>query len=180
MSVHPFTLDETRAWWRRTVNDETQLKRWLQKLYRTELEGYTDHLGFLATEGAIEERTAKILLNVALDELKHSHLLADILADRGYNLGAPPASLYWEEMNSHVVCLEDYCAVNHYGEALAAFRFEVIHEMPETPSDLRRALEIILPDEQFHRVTLEKLAGDKALARMAEVHEKASKKLKGL
>lgn len=173
-----FTLEETRAWWRQVVSDESRLAKWLQKLYRTELEGYTDHMYYLSKQGAIKERDAKILTNVALDELKHSHILSNVMACRGIPLGTPPASSYWAEMNSHVETFEDYCAINHYGEGLAAFRFEVIFQMPETPSDIREAIDIILPDEQFHRVTLKNLAGPEALAKLADIHQKAVSSLK--
>ena len=50
--------------------------------------------------------------------------------------------------------------------------------MDATPSDIKDALRIILPDEQFHRVTLSKLAGQDALERMAIVHDTAMRALK--
>ncbi|HET8687755.1 MAG TPA: hypothetical protein VFM18_13975, partial [Methanosarcina sp.] len=54
-----------------------------------------------------------------------------------------------------------------------AFRFEVIESMDETPSDIKDALRIILPDEQFHKITLEKVAGNEALEKMSIVHNAA-------
>lgn len=168
-----FTKEQTEAWWEGLCATESKLIQWLQKLYKTELGGYIEHLQFLAGAGFVPERTAKILLNIALDELKHAGWLEEVLAERGVGLGEPPVSTYWDTINAAVVSFEDYCAANYYGEALASARFETILSMDCTPLDVRVALMRILPDEKFHMVTLKKLAGPEALVRMLAVHEKA-------
>lgn len=173
-----FTVEYTQFWWKELLKNNEKLIRWMQKLYRTELSGYTDHMRYLSTSGAIEERTAKILTNIALDELKHSHIIHDLLADRGYDLGQPEESQYWKFVNANVTNLSEYCAVNHFGEQIAAFRFEIIESMEETPSDIKNALRIILPDEQFHKITLEKLAGEQSLKQMAVFHQNAIEMLR--
>lgn len=176
---HPFTLEQTQDWWRATVKDEGRLAKFLQKLYRTELGGYTEHLEFMSRVGAVDPRTAQIIMNIALDELKHAHIIRELLEDRkAFDVSTAPASAYWAEVNRHVRTLEQYCAVNHFGEGLAAFRFKVIRDMAETPSDIKRAIETILPDEQFHEVTLQKLAGVPALEQMLHVHNRAVDKIK--
>lgn len=168
-----FTVQETQAWWRETLKDSNRLNKFLQKLYRTELSGYTDHLQFMANHGLVDGKTATILSNIALDELKHAHLIKQLLEDRNaFNVNGG-LSLYWLEVNRHVKTLEDYCAVNHFGEGLAAFRFKVIRDMVETPSDIKSAIDIILPDEQFHEITLKKLAGSAALEKMFHAHSQA-------
>lgn len=168
-----FTLEQTRDWWRLTMADPARFEAWLQKLYVTELSGYTDHLAYLAKQGSIDMKPAQTLLHIALDELKHSDILSNLMYHRGIARGTPPKSTYWATMNHAVQNLDQYCAVNYFGEELAAVRFEIIHEMPETPSDLKEALGAILPDEIFHRITLEKLAGVDAIEQMRETHERA-------
>lgn len=176
--MNNFTVEQTQFWWKELLKDTDKFNQWLQKLYRTELSGYTDHMRYLSTSGAIEERTAKILTNIALDELKHSHIIKDLLSDRGCDLGNPEESQYWKIVNAGVTNLNEYCAVNHFGEQIAAFRFEVIEAMEETPSDIKESLRIILPDEQFHKITLEKIAGKESLDKMIVHHNLAVQTLR--
>lgn len=171
--MNSFTKEETFAWWAGVVNDPVKMQAWLQKLRRTELEGYTEHCTFLGKAGLIDERTAKILMNIALDELKHAGIIDGLLQERGFPLGEPPKSAYWESMNANVVTLEEYCAVNYFGEDLAASRFHLIQAHPQTPTDIKEALRIILPDEVFHRSTLKHLAGEEVIERMRPHHDKA-------
>ncbi|HET8689796.1 MAG TPA: hypothetical protein VFM18_24600, partial [Methanosarcina sp.] len=119
--MNNFTVEFTQNWWKELLKDDHRLIAWLQKLYRTELSGYTDHMRYLSGSGAIEERTAKILTNIALDELKHSHIIKNLLSDRGFDLGDPEESQYWKIVNADVTNLNEYCAVNHFGEQIAAF-----------------------------------------------------------
>jgi rubrerythrin len=179
------TLDEevafTKAWWENLIKDEARTAAWLKKLYGTELGGYDDYQGFLAKfKHEATDRTVKILSNIADDELKHSKVIIDVLAGRGHQLDPnPPQSTYWQTMDSHIVDLTTACAANYYGEALAAFRFEVIAEHKDTPTDIREMLSIVLPDEQFHRETLKRLAGADILEQFREIHENAVIQLKG-
>lgn len=170
-------LEFTKDWWRRCIADNHKMTLWLQKLQRTELSGYTDHIEFMATH-KISNREQLILTNIANDELKHSGLLIDLFADR--KIEAVPVgeeSSYWLDILKDVQTFEDYCAANYFGEALAAFRFDVIHSMPETPADIRELISKVLPDEIFHRETLQRLAGDDTLARMKLLHDVAYAKL---
>lgn len=90
----------------------------------------------------------------------------------------PPNLPTGQTLNEHIVDLPTACAVNFFGESLAAYRFEIIQSMPETPSDIRTAFDIILPDEQFHRETLQRLSGEEALMKIRPVHELALAALK--
>lgn len=176
-----FTIDETKAWWRGLLKDRTRFEAWLQKLHRTEFEGYTGHLQFLAQPSSadVTERTAQILLNIAMDELKHARLIEGFMANQGLAvIPDPPQSQYWKTMNSQVNGFNDYLAVNYLGEDLAATRFEIILGMPETPKEFGQALTLILPDEQFHRETLKRLAGEEAIKRMSATHVQAVTALK--
>ena len=174
----------TKDWWLRCISDNTKMTAWLQKLQRTEIGGYDDHVEYMS-KNVIGERETRILTNIAEDERKHSGLLIDMFAER--NIAVVPdgvQSSYWDEILSNVTNLQEYCAANYYGEALAAFRFEVIESMSETPGDIkeviRKVIRKVLPDEIFHRETLQRLAGEETLARMQAIHQSAYNKLIGL
>lgn len=168
----------TSDWWVRVNNDETKLIAWLRKLYGTEIGGAADYHRFLRNY-VVEERIARIFNNIADDELKHGGLIRAVLANRGYKLDPnPPVSEYWKEMDANIVDLQTAAAVNYFGEALAAFRFEVIIDHPATPSDVKEILHIILPDEQFHRTTLKHIAGSDTLERFQSIHDAAVARLK--
>ena len=177
------TLDEevsfTQEWWKRVNRDDTLLVAWLKKLYLTEIGGHDDYRSFLISYDT-DSRTRLILENIADDEKKHSLILTDVLSARGHEIDPnAPASTYWQTMDSHIADITTACAANYYGEALAAFRFEVISDMQCTPADVKEALRIILPDEQFHRQTLKRLAGDEALGKFKQIHDDAVAALKG-
>ena len=128
--IHTKTLDEevafTSEWWSRTVKDEPKLIRWLQKLQQTEIGGFDDWNAYADTFKP-DDRTLTILSNIADDELKHSGLIIDVLNNRGYhNSLEQMPSIYWAEMNAHITDLQTAAAVNYFGEALAAFRFEIL------------------------------------------------------
>lgn len=178
------TIDEqvqfTTEWWAKLCKDDEKMVKWLQKLYHTELDGYVDWINLEDIFSyQITDRTKAILTNIANDELKHSNIISELLSDRGYSIiDNVPKSQYWDQMNINIVDLNTACAVNYYGEALAAFRFEVLVEHPDTPRDIKNALGIILPDEQFHRETLKRLAGDEALSKLREKHDQAMANLR--
>jgi hypothetical protein len=169
----------TKDWWSRTLKVEMKLINWLRKLHGTEIGGYEDYQRFKQLYKP-EERTERIFTNIANDELKHGEVIVALLGSRGFVLGeGAPKSTYWHEMDSHITDLSSAAAVNYFGEALAAFRFEIMYEHKETPEDIKNMLDIILPDEQFHRETLKRLAGDEILSKFREKHNEAVAKLKG-
>ncbi len=170
-------IDFTKEWWKRCIADNDKMSAWLQKLQRTELSGYADHVNYL-TENTVSDRHYRILMNIAEDELNHSNLIIELM--KGRNILVEPAgktSQYWDSILKNVSSTEEYCAANYFGEALAADRFEIILSMPETPSDIKYAIGIALPDEIFHRETLHRLAGEEALAKLKTAHELAYSKL---
>lgn len=128
----------------------------------------------------VSEREALILTNIANDEKKHSDILIELFQERKIELvKVGPDSTYWEEMLAYVPSTAHYCAANYFGEALAAFRFEVIAEMPETPEDIKGFIRKALPDEIFHRETLRRLAGEEVLVEMKQRHDEALARLLG-
>jgi ferritin-like protein len=167
-------INFTKDWWIKCCNDPAKMAKWLQKLQNTEIGGYNDYVVALQTY-SVDERTQQIFTNIGADEQKHSSILVDLMGDRGISLkpASECPSAYWDYVNAHIHDMETYCAVNYFGEALAAFRFEIIQEMNCTPNDIRNALDIILPDEQFHRTTLKRLAGDEALDTIKVAHDAA-------
>ena len=166
-------IEFTKAWWLRTIHDPVKLSAWLQKLQRTELAGYVDHIEYMRGK-TLPNRTAKILTNIAMDELTHSNMIIDLMGER--NIPVDPDgvhSTYWDTVLASVSNIDEYCAANYYGEALASYRFEIILDMKETPSDIAEVISKALPDEIFHRQTLYKLAGDEALLKVRAYHNAA-------
>lgn len=165
----------TQNWWRKVVSDEVRLALWLQKLQLTEIGGAEDHYAFMKAND-VPERESKILTQIALDETKHSGILLELMSDmkivpksRGDD---GTVSLYWTEMNKEVKTLKDYCGINYFGESLAADRFQIIHSMKETPSDIKYFISKALPDEIFHRETLMRLAGAEVMERLRPTHDR--------
>jgi hypothetical protein len=178
-------VEFTKNWWFSLIKDEDRMAKWLRKLEVTEIAGYYDWNDYRHDMfDQIGVREDAIFSNIADDEEKHSKILLDLMDSRRiipqkrFHHSSEVKSQYWDEMNSHIVDIKSACAVNYFGEALAAFRFEVIQSVKETPSDIREALNIILPDEQFHRETLKRLAGDEALSLLLPVHLAAMAALK--
>ncbi len=173
------SLDQfTTNWWLSVATDDAKLRKWLQKLQKTEIGGYYDHYNFMALHPEMDDRTKTILINIADDEAKHSNMIVGVLSKRGWftDMSAPD-STYWDDLLKHVVTIEDYCAANYYGEALAAYRFQKILECDVTPKDIRTLIEKVLPDEVFHRETLQRLAGPDALEKFRVLNDQATKKL---
>lgn len=168
----------TQVWWKGVCNDESRLIAWLRKLYATELGGYFDYQAII-DRFEPDTRTKTILINVAEDEKRHAGLICNLLEARGYSVeSSTPSSEYWKTMNSHITDLKTACAANYYGEALASFRFAVILGMACTPPDVRELIATVLPDEQFHELTLKRLAGKEALAKFESIHKDAVSALK--
>lgn len=189
-SMKPLTLDEevafTTDWWNRCLKDNAKFTAWFQKLQLTEIGGYVDYLDYMGhmskSDTPLSDRVIKIFTNIAEDERKHSNLMLEFFKEHGIRpVERSPSTIssYWTTMNSHIQTEKDFCAVNFFGEALAAFRFEVIHSMPGTPKPVKDLLDIVLPDEQFHRETLMRLAGEEALEKFRPIHLDAVGKLRG-
>lgn len=172
-------IEFTKDWWTRTVADNDKLTKWLQKLQRTELGGYQDHIDYMSTH-EVTDRERKILTNIAEDELVHSGLLVAMFEERGIAVVPEGVqSTYWDDVLTDVSSTAEYCAANYFGEALASYRFELILGMPNTPEDIRYVISRALPDEIFHRETLCRMAGEEAVAKIKVVHDAAYLKLTG-
>lgn len=169
----------TQAWWRRCCADPAMMETWLKKLERTEISGFYDWRLY-QTKFFMKDKQLQIAENIAQDEKKHSGYLIDLMDSRNIIplTGNMHVSSYWDELNIQVKDLRTCAAVNYFGEALAAFRFEIIIDMTETPSDIFSVISKILPDEQFHRETLQRMAGENAIALVKPYHEAALLNLK--
>lgn len=177
----PEDIEFTQRWWRRKLSDPDALYRFLLKLYHTENGGYTDNIDAGYRWAKYDETAYNIFYQTALDEKRHAELLVPVVTARGPLLGAEPEpSFYWEEMDRYVVDLKSCAAVFHLGEKLAANRFRVMKDMPETPEDIRAFLESALPDEVHHARIFGKLAGSEAIATMQAHHDATAKRLMGV
>lgn len=176
----------TTDWWTRTVKDDQKLLLWLTKLESTEFGGFLDYEHFIYDRfyNQLSPKELKTYFNIGQDELKHSGILLELIENfwactvTVSKMSQPKPSKYWEYMNRQITDVKTCSAVNYYGEALAAARFEIIMDHIDTPSDIKEALSIILPDEQFHREALFRLAGDEALGKIKVHHDLASEALR--
>jgi hypothetical protein len=166
-------IEFTKTWWRGVVADPAKTLKWLIKLEFTEWQGGAEHYDFLVKHPELSEREERILRNIADDESKHSLKLLGIIKDRGGNPAIDSNSTYWDTILTPNLSFQDYCAANFYGEQLAAWRFEVIRSIPETPKDIKDFIDFALPDEIFHRETLQRLAGEESLAKFKSIHDNA-------
>ena len=173
-------IEFTKTWWAALLADEPRFIAWLKKLRNTEHAGYTDYTGYIDRFCSGEDRAAvRIFQKIAEDEAKHAVILTDLLAARGVqHPDYTTSSAYWEEVNGHITDLRTAAAVSYFGEDLAAERFEILHQHPDTPADFRTALDTILPEEVYHRVALGRLAGEEVIERLRPVHEAATLRLR--
>lgn len=171
----------TMAWWEKLVKDEGRLITWLQKLHETEYAGYQDNVDAAEKWTTKNSTPYNVLMKTGSDEAYHADLLRDVLRGRGVwpIEQAPRPSEYWDFMGSKIDSLETCAAVFHFGEQLAADRFEIMLDLPCTPSDVRWFLRKALPDEDMHARAFRRLSNESCLYEMTRWHEKAIELLKG-
>jgi hypothetical protein len=173
---HAFTV----AWWERLLKDEEKLVRWLQKLHGTELSGYQDNRDAADKWAKGSLSVTNVLYATGDDEMRHSELLVDVLRGRGaWPIEAViEESAYWNEMDAVIDSLESCAAVFHLGERLAAERFEVLANHPDTPKDIMGFLTPALPDEQHHARIFFKMTTPETFEKVLIAHNEAVQRLK--
>lgn len=163
-------IAHTNAWWGSLVQDKARLVAWLQKLHNSEIHGYTEYRGFIKRYHP-DLVTQTALRAMAQDEQRHAAILDQCLS---YMNEVPVHSFgqsqYWNEMQSHAYDFKTACAVKFYGEALAAQRFELLRDHPNTPDDLFHAFRWITPDEERHCQIMFLFAGPEAICQMEQHH----------
>jgi len=176
-SMSPEQVDFTNNWWASLVKDEGRLVAWVQKLYNSEVHGYSEYLGF-TTRYKLDPQTRAALRSMASDEMRHAGFLDSWLAYRGDEVNPLLApSQYWTEMQQHVTDFQSACAIKYYGERLAAERFQLLRDHPDTPDSLFHPFRWITPDEARHCEVMFAFAGDEAIVAMEEKHLAAVAKL---
>jgi rubrerythrin len=171
----------THRWWEKLLADEDKMTLWLQKLQRTELDGYTGNLEAEALWAKDNLAAKAVLVGIAHDELRHSDLLVDLLRQRGLEPNEEsPESFYWSEMDKIIIDLSSCAAVFHLGEQLAADRFRVLFDHPDTPDDIRSFIASAMPDEEYHARSFRKLTDDITLERILVHHVETINVLKGM
>ena len=173
MAFSPEDTQFTTTWWERLLSDEEKMNLWLVKLHRTEFSGYRDNIE--AADRYCRENSAEyhIFKVTGEDEMRHAEILEKVLLGRGIRWSStydPPPSLYWDKMYEHVTDLKTVAAVFHLGEELAADRFRVILDHPETPLDIRDFLLQALPDEAYHARTFGRIAGEEMIQQFRAIH----------
>jgi hypothetical protein len=166
-------IAHTNTWWGSLVQNQARLVAWVQKLYNSEIHGYQEYMEFI-TRYRPDVNTSIMLQRMASDELHHSAILDQCLSYLNAQiLTAVDQSEYWREMQKNAISFETACAVKFYGESLAAQRFELLRDHPDTPNHLFHAFRWITPDEESHRQVMFVLAGPQAIVEMEEHHIKA-------
>lgn len=173
----------TIAWWDRLLGDDARMQRWLQKLWATEYSGWKDNYDAAVRWGGDNLAVMNVFLKTGDEEMKHAELLEGVLRGRGWwhaPEGPPQAeSAYWNAMEAAIDSLETCAAVFHYGEHLAAERFQVLYDHPDTPDDIRAFLAIALPEERHHARVFFKMTDLPARTKVFAAHEAAVAALKG-
>lgn len=170
-----FNEEHTIRWWERLLKDEDSMNRWLSKLWNTEKNGYDGDIrsaGKYTQEGS---EAREIFHKIAKEELSHSELLFDLLQKRGVTPVAEeqPGSAYWPHVMKGITDLKSCAAAMAIGESLAARRFRVIQEHPDTPQDILDFINKALPDEEGHCRDFQKIAGDEAIKNAVSRHNEA-------
>lgn len=162
----------TYEWWSRLCRDEEKMVRWLLKLQQTEYEGFTGNKEADEKWSNGNQAASNIFRVTGDDELRHSDILVKLLRDRGV-VGSDqvsPPSYYWTEMDKIITDLHSCAAVFHLGEALAAWRFQIIRDHPDTPGDVAHFINQALPDESYHARAFRRLSTDAAIEKATATH----------
>lgn len=169
-SEEQFTYD----WWTRVCSDEGKLIAYLQKLQRTEANGFDDNWNAIKrfTNPDFDKAAIAVLKKTADDEQRHGDLLAALLERRGEVTIPDNDSYYWNEMDKVITDLESCAAVFHMGEGLAAFRFNIMLKHPDTPIDVLAWLKVVTPDEDYHCKVFKKLTTDQHVITAKSVHDR--------
>lgn len=192
----------TLAWFKALLGDDQKLQAWLYKLWHTEYSGGAEHVAFIEKfKSSLTEREIKIYQNIAADEFRHADMIEVILIEQyGFDPKTTDVPIveseYWKEMlrpltQSELAEYSDqvgvftvapapkhlYAAANFFGEQAAAERFKIMLEADFCPQHLKEFLEVVLPEETFHRETLKRLATPVALQLMQSRNQKALGKL---
>lgn len=160
--LHDFTYN----WWTKLLADG-KLNEWLKKLYWAEIRGakrFTDIYFKYGSFDVIEE--------IIEDEYNHSDFVKTLLNLNNVEIGdEPTVERYWDSVYLGVDDFKTACAAAAYGEMLARNRFKIILEHPDTPSDVRFLVALILPDEEEHAEILGQFAGKDAMNKIKPFHK---------
>lgn len=169
-SMTPEQVEFTNSWWASLVKDEGRLIAWVQKLYNSEVHGFTEYMKF-SIKYKLDPMTRMTLRSMAQDELRHAGHLDSWLAFKNLDVDPLiPPSQYWTEMQRHVTDFHSACAIKYFGERLAAERFKLLRDHPDTPDSLFHPFRWITPDENRHCELMFAFAGDEAIVNMEEKH----------
>jgi rubrerythrin len=161
----------TLSWWERVKREPGRLVDWLGKQYHGEVTAAERIERFVMVHVPEGDKRRTVLEVIAVQERTHAAWVAELLRARGIE----PRVLnqrerYWEETLPHMDAFESAAAVAAKAEEMRLVRIEAIVADPETPEDIRRVFEKILPQERFHARAFSKMAGVEALAEAEAAH----------
>lgn len=156
-------LRTPQQWWDSVKRDPAAITAWLKNQYHGEATA-CDRINEFSEKYA--PRADKFILDViARQEAIHADWIGELLLARGVT----PEILdkeerYWDKTLPDIHSWESGCAVAAQAEMMRLERIRVIVEDRDTPEDIRKVFERILPQEEFHEraffsfTTLEALA----------------------
>jgi rubrerythrin len=165
-------MKTSAMWWEEVLGNQSLLIDWLKKQYHGEVTAAVRIIGF-RDAFALKEKHKKTLTIIASQEELHAAWVGELLTSRGII----PETLnkqerYWD---STLPGIEDFAtgsAVASHAERMRLDRIRVIASHPNTPDDIRKVFEKILPQEIFHEKAFEKMAGDQAMKKTLGHHQK--------
>lgn len=164
-------LTSSEAWWDKVREDEKKLIAWLKKQYHGEVTAAQriDLFDKTYCKGSVDH---VILQIIARQERKHAIWVGELLTSRGV---APELLVkkerYWDVTLSGIEDFATGAAVASHAERMRLERIRVIASHPDSPSDIRRVFQKILPEELFHERAFAKMAGTEALEKTRAAHQ---------
>ncbi|HEX8698053.1 MAG TPA: ferritin family protein [Myxococcaceae bacterium] len=163
-------METSHTWWERTKRNPEAFHAWLRDQYRGEQTAAGRILALREQFAQQGTRAWRVLGVIAQQEQEHARWVHGLLEARGLQ-PQEKAERYWPHVLSQIGDLETGAAVGAHAERMRLERIEAIASDPESPEDVRRVFQKILPQERFHERAFARLAGTEALARTADAHE---------
>lgn len=173
------SIQITKEWWARCLNDKEKLEHWLIGLHNNEKDAEQRFKDFATTyciEGTDEYNTFMFIAN---QEREHAVLVNTILEQRGITLYeiSSKNGRYWRNTLPCICDVQTAAAIGAYAEGLSLSRMRVIIKDKNTPEDLKHLFSVIEPEEAYHAIALEKVATKYGMKKVKDCHSKGLQEL---
>ena len=162
----------TQQWLDKILADKTELEHWLQRQYIGEM---TAAARILHLADIAPNQFKPVINRIADDEWKHTHLVGQLLIDRGINLPyvehQDAEARYWKPILSELDTFEKTAAAGHHAEGMRLIRIRALAADERVDSDIREVFAKILPDEEFHERAFGAMTSEEAIEVTRNLHE---------